>query len=122
MKATIFHNNEHTNIIISEPDITIEKCRKNLKHTYTTIISQYFSSRKNNKVTNRGGLTNQSIGPCPRAQHGKGARLASNKIIKNILVIHSNTCSLTRVTQLHIISLFTVFNPVNKKFSKSRHA
>ena len=26
MEAAIFHNNEHTNIIISEPDITPEKC------------------------------------------------------------------------------------------------
>ena len=52
MKATIFHNNEHTNIIISKPDITTEECRKNLKHIHTTITSQYLSSRKNNKVTN----------------------------------------------------------------------
>ena len=33
----------------------------------------------------------------------QGARLAANKIIKDVLVIHSNTCSLTRVTQLHIV-------------------
>ena len=52
MKATIFHNNEHTNIIISKPDIRLEECRENLKHIYTTITSQYLSSRKNNKVTN----------------------------------------------------------------------
>ena len=38
MKATIFHNNEH--IIISDPNITPEKCRENLKHIYTTITSQ----------------------------------------------------------------------------------
>ena len=52
MKAITFHNNEHTNIIISKPDITPEECRENLKHIHTTIISQYFSSRKNKKVTN----------------------------------------------------------------------
>ena len=52
MKATLFHNNEHTNIIISELDITPEECRKNVKHIYTTITSQYLSFRKNNKVTN----------------------------------------------------------------------
>ena len=52
MKATIFHNNEHTNIIISKPDITPEECRKNLKEIHTTITSQYLSSRKNKKVTN----------------------------------------------------------------------
>ena len=51
MKATIFQNNEHTNII-SEPDITPEECRENLKHIHTIITSQYLSSRKNNKVTN----------------------------------------------------------------------
>ena len=46
MKATIFHNNKHTNIIISEADITTEECRENLKHIHTTITSQYLSSRK----------------------------------------------------------------------------
>ena len=38
MKATIFHNNEHTNIIISKSDITPEKCRENLKYIHTIII------------------------------------------------------------------------------------
>ena len=52
IKITIFHNNEHTDIIISKPDITPEECRENLKHIHTTITSQYLSSRKNNKVTN----------------------------------------------------------------------
>ena len=51
MKTIIFHNNEHTNIIILEPDITSEKCRKNFKHIHTTSTSQYLNSRKNNKVT-----------------------------------------------------------------------
>ena len=49
MKATIFHNNEHTNIIISKLDITPQECRENLKHIHTAINSQYLSSRKNNK-------------------------------------------------------------------------
>ena len=52
IKATISYNNEYTNIIISEPDITPEECRENLKHIHFTITSQYFSFRKNNKVTN----------------------------------------------------------------------
>ena len=52
MKATIIHNNEHTNIIISKPNLTSEECRKNLKHIHTTITSQYLSPGKNNKVTN----------------------------------------------------------------------
>ena len=52
MKAIIFHNNEHTNIIISKPDITPEECRENLKHIHNNITSQYLSFRKNNKVTN----------------------------------------------------------------------
>ena len=52
IKATIFHNDKHTNIIILKPDITSEECRKNLKHIHTTITSQYLSSRKSNKVTN----------------------------------------------------------------------
>ena len=49
MKVTIFHNNEHTTIIISKLDITPEKCRENLKHIYTTITSVL---EKNNKATN----------------------------------------------------------------------
>ena len=39
MKATITHNNEIINIIVSEPDITPEECRENLKHIHTTITS-----------------------------------------------------------------------------------
>ena len=39
MKATIFHNNEHINILNSKPDIRPRKCRKNLKHGHTTITS-----------------------------------------------------------------------------------
>ena len=34
IKATIFHNNEHTNIVISEPNITPKKCKENLKHLH----------------------------------------------------------------------------------------
>ena len=54
MKASIFHSNEHTNIIISEPDVTPEECRENLKHIRTAITgtSLYLNSRKNNKVIN----------------------------------------------------------------------
>ena len=53
-KTTIFHNNDHNNIIILKPNITFEECRGYLKHTHTTTTttSQYFSSRKNSKVTN----------------------------------------------------------------------
>ena len=63
MKTTIFYNNEHTNIVISKPDLTREKCRKKLTHSlyhhltihshiHSTITSQYLSSKKNSKVTN----------------------------------------------------------------------
>ena len=50
MKATIFFKNEHINIIISEPDITREECRENLKHIHITITSQYLSCRKTTKL------------------------------------------------------------------------
>ena len=50
MKATSFHTNEHTNIIISEPDITPGECKENLKHIHITITSQYLSSRKTTKL------------------------------------------------------------------------
>ena len=52
IKTTIFHNNEHTNIVISDLNKTTEECGENLKHIYTAITSLYLSSRKNNKVTN----------------------------------------------------------------------
>ena len=87
MKATIFHNNEHTNIIISKPDITPGECRKNLKHIHTTIISQY-KSRKNNKVTNITPydihLSEQTL-PCHKCT--KLAQLRANKspLIKSYL-------------------------------------
>ena len=56
IKTIIFHDNEHTNIIVLKPDITSEECRENLKHIHTTITSQYLSSRKTNKVTNTSPL------------------------------------------------------------------
>ena len=52
MKATMFHDNENTNTIISEPDTTPDECREHLKHIYTTITLQYLSSKKKNKVIN----------------------------------------------------------------------
>ena len=76
MKATIFHNNEHINIIISKPVITTEECRKNLKHIHTTITSQYLSSRKNNKVTNTTPYDiHSSEQTLPRHMHAKLAPL-----------------------------------------------
>ena len=50
MKTTTFQNNQHTNIIISKPDITPEECRENLKHIHATIISQHLSSRKKTEL------------------------------------------------------------------------
>ena len=52
MKATILHKNDHTNIIILDPDLTPVKCKENLKCIYTSITLQYLRFRKNNKVTN----------------------------------------------------------------------
>ena len=80
MKVITFRNNEHTNIIISKPDITPEKCRENHKRIYTTITSQYLSSRKNNKVTNTTPydihLLEQIL---PRHMRAKLAQLRANK-------------------------------------------
>ena len=56
MKATIFHKNEYTDSITSDPDITPEECKANLKHIHTTITSDYLKSRNNNKVTNTAPL------------------------------------------------------------------
>ena len=80
MKTTIFHNKEHTNIIISKLDITPEECRENLKHIHTTITSQYLSFRKNNKVTNTTPydiyLSKQIL---PQHMRTKPAQLSTNK-------------------------------------------
>ena len=45
IKAIIFYDNEHTNIIILEPDITLAECKENLKYIHTIITLQYLSSR-----------------------------------------------------------------------------
>ena len=80
MKATIFHNNEHTNIITSDPDITPEECRANLRSIHTTITSQYLNSRNHNKVTNTTPLdihpTEQTL---PRHLRTRLAQLRTNK-------------------------------------------
>ena len=89
MKAIICCNNEYINIIISEPDITPEKCRKNLKHIHTTITSQYLSSRKNNKFTLSSRKNNKVTNTTPydinlseqilpRDMHTKLAQLRAN--------------------------------------------
>ena len=80
MKATIFHNNEHTNIIISELDITPEKCEENHKHIYTTIIAQYLSCKRNNKLTNTTSYDiYSSEQTSPHHIHTKLAQLKVNK-------------------------------------------
>ena len=80
MKAIIFYNNKRINIIISKLNITPEECRENIKHIHTTITSQYFSSRKNNKVTNTTlydiHLSEQTL---PRHIRTKLAQLRVNK-------------------------------------------
>ena len=80
MKATIFHSNEHTSIIISKPNIKPDECRENLKYIHTTITSQYLSSRKNNKVT---GTTlygiHSSKQTLPRHMRTKLEQLRANK-------------------------------------------
>ena len=74
MKATIFHNNEHINIIISKPDITAEECRENLKYIHTAITSHYLSFRKNNTITNTTPYDIQTS-----IMHTKLAELRANK-------------------------------------------
>ena len=78
MKATIFYNNDHTNIIISDPDITSEKYKE--KHIHTTTTSQYLSYRKNNKVTNTTPYnTHSSEQTLLRQMHTKLTQLRANK-------------------------------------------
>ena len=75
MQSTIFHNNEHTTIIISKPDITPEECRKNLKHIYTTITSLL-----KKKVTNTTPYDiHSSEQTLPHHMRTKLAQLRANK-------------------------------------------
>ena len=53
IKFTIFHDNDQTNIIISDPDIAPEEFKENFKHIHSTITSQFLILRKNSKFTNR---------------------------------------------------------------------
>ena len=80
MKTTIFHNNEHTNIIISKLDITPEECTENFKYIHIPITSQYLSSRKNNKVANTTYYDIHSLEQIlPRHMRTKLAQLRANK-------------------------------------------
>ena len=79
-KATIFHNNAHTNIIIAEPNLANEECRENLKHNYTTITSQWLIFRKNIKVTKTTPYDiHSSEQILPRHMGTKLAQLRANK-------------------------------------------
>ena len=104
MKATIFHNNKHTYIIIIKPDITPKECRENLKHIYTTITSQYLSSKKYNKVTNTTPyeihLSEQTL---PRHMRTKLAKLRANKSLLLQSYIHAvNPETYTSRCPLHL--------------------
>ena len=102
MKATILHNNEQTNIIISEPDITPEECRENLKHIYTIITSQYLSSRKNNKVTNTTPYNiHSSEQTLPRHGRKKLAQRRANKSPLLQSYLHTVTLKLTQYNAVY---------------------
>ena len=89
MKTTIFHNNEQTNIIISKSDITLEECKKNLKHIYTTITSQYHSSRKNNKLLTPHPMTFIYQNKHYHVMRTKLAQLRSNKLPLSQSYLHT---------------------------------
>ena len=127
IKDTIFSDNEHTNIIISESDITTEKCRKKLKHIHTTITSQYLSSRKNNKITNTTPYgTHLSKQTLPRHMRTKPAQRTANKspllqsylYTVNLKHIHHNAHYACHTHMILIISLTVVkhqHNTIRKK-------
>ena len=54
MKTTLFYSNEYTNIIISDPDITSEECKK-ISNTFTPTSHHYTSvpEKKNVLITHR---------------------------------------------------------------------
>ena len=52
MKQTIFHNNNFTLHIETEPDITPEESVVNTKNLHTKIAHEYLTTRNHNKITN----------------------------------------------------------------------
>ena len=82
MKSTIFQNYDPTNIIISEPDITSEKCTTS-KHVHTTTTSQYVSLKKK-KITH---TTLHEIHSSKRTlQHHMHTKLAQLRAKKSLLL------------------------------------
>ena len=98
MKITIFHNNEHTYIIILKPTLTPKEYIGNIKHIWNIINSQYLSSEIN-KVTNSTlyGIysTEQSL---PHYMHTKVAQLRANK--SPLLQSYLHTLNLDTYTPL----------------------
>ena len=82
-KSPTFHNNDHINIIISDPDITPDECKENLQHIYTTITSQYLSFIKNTKVTN---ITPHIIYSKQTLSHYMCTKLAQLRVNKSPLL------------------------------------
>ena len=79
-KTTNFHNNEHTNIIISESDITFEECRENLKHIHTIITSNTFVTERITKLLKSHSTDiHSSKQTLPRHMRTKLAQLRANK-------------------------------------------
>ena len=75
-------------IIISEPDTAPDECRGNLKHTHTSITSQYLSSRKNSKVANTTPYDiHSSEQTLPRHMRTKLEQIKANKsaLLQNFL-------------------------------------
>ena len=80
MKATIFHNNEHTNIIISKPEIETVECRENIKNIHITIASKYLSSKKTTKLLTT-PYSNHSLEQIlPRHMRTKLSQFRANKL------------------------------------------
>ena len=81
MKVTIFHDDEHTKIIISKLDITPEE-RKETSNTFTLLTPHnIFVLEKTNKVTNTTPYDiHSSEQTLPRHMRTKLAQPRANKI------------------------------------------
>ena len=102
MKQTIFHNNNFTSDIKTEPDITPEETAVNTKNLHTKIVHEYLTTRNHNKITNSIApdihhWRNTIRGNTITSSTGKSRKIAS---LTNVSASYSTTNIFTSLSPL----------------------
>jgi hypothetical protein len=81
MKQTIFHNNNYTtNINNASTDITEQDIQRNIKSIHTTVVANYLTNRKYNKIINEPApKINETKQTLPRGTRRTLAQLRTGK-------------------------------------------